>query len=74
MKAKIKESDLSAMHELVFESIKDQLESDPSPKTIELAIRFLRDNNYCVDYSEDSEVMPKVTQIPRLSDDVLRLA
>lgn len=69
---------LFLLHEKVLTALETQLDSDvPSPKAIELAMRFLKDNNIALDLTADKpnreSLKARMAVIPRLSDDELRL-
>lgn len=68
---------LFLLHELVLTALENQVQMDnPSPKAIELAMKFLKDNNIVIDLSAaqtTNQRKAKLSVIPRLSDDELRL-
>ena len=63
------------LHEMVLDYLKTEMEMEPSVKTVELAMKFLKDNNVSVDLSNKQEsTRRKLHVIPRLSEDELRLS
>lgn len=67
---------LYQLHESVLAVLEDQLDKPVvSLKALELAMRFLKDNNIAIDLAKDKKVEVKqhLTLIPRLSDDELKL-
>ena len=67
--------ELLQLHEMVLDYLKNEMEGAPSVKTVELAMKFLKDNNVSVDLSNKQEsTRRKLHVIPRLSEDELRLS
>lgn len=64
---------IHALHESVLSAIEYRVGSeDVSPKDIELAMKFLKDNNVTVDFNAPS-VRAKLSVIPRMTADELKL-
>lgn len=67
---------MTGLHELVLSTLEEMLHEDPSPKAVELAMKFLKDNSVFLDLSAtDSReaIKAKMASIPRLSPDELKL-
>ena len=63
-----------ALHEMVATVLEERLSAEEvDAKSLELAMRFLKDNNVHTDMT-GSKLNTKLAVIPRLSDDELRLA
>lgn len=67
---------LMRLHDLVLAELLDKVDSgEATAAELSLAIKFLKDNNVCVDLSKpSSDDKAKIAQIPRLNRDHLNLA
>lgn len=70
---------LYGLHEAVLNALEMQLQGEEvSPKAIELAMRFLKDNNVAVDLTDRSMekkqlALKEMASIPRLTDEELAI-
>lgn len=68
---------LYGLHELVLSALEDRIQSeDVSLKDIEIAMKFLKDNNIAVDLSKEltaENTKNLMASIPRLTDAELQL-
>jgi hypothetical protein len=69
---------LYLLHEMVLSTLEEALSADQvNPKAIELAMKFLKDNNIVIDLtggvSKRDQLKARMSVIPRLSDEELKL-
>ena len=67
---------MMGLHELVLSALEERLQGEPCLKDLELAMRFLKDNNVFIDLNagnQREELKASMARIPRLTPDELKL-